>query len=183
MNDLAARQLLALREVGGTLEAAGIDYWVFGGWAVDLHAGRVTRAHDDVDLAVWHHDLSVIGSLLEAQGWRHAPTGDENGGTGYERAGVRLELTFLARDREGIYTPLREGRASWSEETFADDVRELMGTRARVTAREPLAHGKSSPRADPEDASKDRADHLVLSELDPTEELPNAPTERPAPSA
>jgi hypothetical protein len=27
-------------------------YWLFGGWAVDFHAGRVTRDHADIDLAV-----------------------------------------------------------------------------------------------------------------------------------
>ena len=28
-----------------------------GGWAVDLHAGAVTREHDDIDIAVWLDDV------------------------------------------------------------------------------------------------------------------------------
>jgi hypothetical protein len=28
-----------------------IAYWLFGGWAVDFHAGQVTREHGDIDIA------------------------------------------------------------------------------------------------------------------------------------
>ena len=166
MDELGAQQLDALGRVGGLLAGAGVDYWLFGGWAVDFHAGTVTRAHADIDIAVWFEDLPRIARFLESEGWRHVPSEDDDGGTGYERAGVRLELTYLVRERDGsVYTPLRHGRASWSEETFADDVRELLGVRARVVALAPLTDGKSTPRDDAEDAAKDQADFVVLSRL------------------
>src|SRR5439155_10690390 len=96
------------------LERHGIEYWLFGGWAVDLHAGSVTRVHDDVEIAVWLEDHERIAALLVADGWKHAPEEDEEGYTGYERGTVRLEVAFLARDENGqVYTPLREGRATW----------------------------------------------------------------------
>jgi hypothetical protein len=41
-----------------------LDYWVFGGWAVDLYAGRVTRPHSDIDVAIWYEDLEQINTLL-----------------------------------------------------------------------------------------------------------------------
>jgi hypothetical protein len=98
-----------------------------------FYAGSVTRPHDDIDLAVWPEDLPRIARLLEADGWRHAPSEDEDGGTGYERSGVRLELTFLVRDDDGsIFIPMSHGRVPWSKEGFADDVRELHGVRSRV---------------------------------------------------
>jgi len=49
-------QLAGLAGLHELLERHAIEYWLFGGWAVDFHAGSVTRAHDDLDLAVWPRD-------------------------------------------------------------------------------------------------------------------------------
>jgi Aminoglycoside-2''-adenylyltransferase len=165
MDELAAGQLSALARVGGLLGDAEIDHWLFGGWAVDFHAGTVTRAHFDVDLAVWQDDLPRIVELLQADGWQHAPEDDEDGGTGYERAGVRLELTYLVRAGERVVTPLRHGEATWPPGALGKVVGELHGVRARLLGLAALRDGKSSPRDDPDDAAKDRADFQQLSRL------------------
>lgn len=150
------------------LAAAGIEYWLFGGWAVDFHVGERTRPHDDVDVAVWRADLPRIASLLAEDGWSHAPEPDEDGGTGYEREGVRLELTYLARGEGGrVVTPLRGGEAAWAADAFGDDVRELDGVRARVVSLQALTRTKSSARGDAEEARKDRADLSRLAALRP----------------
>jgi hypothetical protein len=160
------QQLTALARVAELLDGAGIPYWLFGGWAVDFYVGSITRPHDDLDLAVWLDDVPRIADLLERDNWRHAPEPDEDGGTGYERNGVRLELTYLVRGEDGrVFTPLREGDAPWSDEALANDVRELHGIRARLVGLGPLTRGKSSPRDDPADAAKDRADHERLAGL------------------
>lgn len=171
---LASQQLSALARVSGLFEDEGIAYWLFGGWAVDFYAGSVTREQDDVDLAVWLKDVPRIMELLEGDGWRHAPLNDEDGGTGYERGSVRLELTYLIRHPDGgIFTPFRRGRGQWSEEALADDVGELHGVRSHLIALGPLTRVKSSPRDDPEDAAKDSADFEQLSRL-----RTGTPTER-----
>jgi dihydrofolate reductase len=163
---VAASQLAALASVDALLEHAGIAYWLFGGWAVDFYAGSITRSHFDVDVAVWLDDLPRITVLLEEDGWWHAPEPDENGGTGYERDGIRLELTYLVRnDDGGVVTPLRDFEAQWSEGAFAADTQELRGVQARIIGLHALAQGKSSPRDDPNDAAKDNADFDVLSGL------------------
>jgi hypothetical protein len=163
----AAQQLSALARLSELFEEARIANWLFGGWAVDFYAGAVTRAHDDLDMAVWLEDLPRIAKVLEGEGWRHAPLDDEDGGTGYERGTVRLELTFLVRDGDGrIFTPLRNGRAAWAEEALANDMRELRGARSRLVALAPLMRGKATPRDDPEEAAKDRADFEELSRLE-----------------
>jgi Aminoglycoside-2''-adenylyltransferase len=137
-NALASQQLSALARVSGLFEDAGIAYWLFGGWAVDFYAGSVTREHDDVDLAVWLKDVPRVMELLEGDGWRHAPLNDEDGGTGYERGSVRLELTYLIRHPDGgIFTPLRRGRGEWPKEALADDVGELFGVRSRLVGSGP----------------------------------------------
>ena len=109
-------QLAAVRSIHELFEEQGIEYWMFGGWAVDFHAGSVTRVHDDLDIAVWLEDRDQIAALLRANGWSHAPEPHEDGYTGYERDAVRLELAFLARSEGGsVHTPLRVGRATWPD--------------------------------------------------------------------
>jgi hypothetical protein len=132
-------QLAALARVSAQLAADGIDYWLFGGWAADFYAGEVTRPHSDVDLAIWRDDLERIVELLQQDGWRHAPDEDEDGGTGFERDGVRLELTYLVRDGDRqICIPLQRGLVRWPEKAFGDDVGELDGVRARLIGRHAL---------------------------------------------
>jgi hypothetical protein len=145
-------QLSALARVDELLGGAGIDYWLFGGWAVDFYAGGVTRPHDDVDIAVSLDDHPRIAELLRDEGWVHAPEPDEDGGTGYERAGVRLELTFVEC-------------VPWPPDSLGADVAELDGVRARLISLPALKRGKSSPREEPADASKDVADATVLAGL------------------
>jgi hypothetical protein len=144
----------------------GIDYWLFGGWAVDFHAGRVTRPHADVDLAVWAVDLDRIRALLEARGWVHAPEAGEDGYTGYERGGTRLELAFLARDEVGgIFTPVADGQGTWPVGSFGADQAEVDGVVARVVSLASVVQDKSGPRDDPAVAAKDRGDVAVLRSL------------------
>jgi hypothetical protein len=164
-----AKSAARLRTIGWLdvlLAEQGIDYWLFGGWAVDFHAGRVTRDHADIDVAVWAADLTRIGTLLEAEGWAHAPEPEEEGYTGYERGDTRLELAFLARDDGGtICTPLREGRGDWPTGSFGDAQADVDGVVARVVGLTSLIEDKSGPRLDPAVAAKDRADVAVLISL------------------
>ena len=159
-----AEQLAALARLHELLVGHGIEYWLFGGWAVDFHAGQVTRPHDDLDIAVWLKDLDRIAALLAADGWKHAPEEDENGYTGYARGTVRLELAFLARSENGeVYTPLREGRAPWPDGAFGSDAAELLAVRAKVIGLRALKADKSETRNDALVAAKDRADLETLS--------------------
>ena len=161
-----AEQLAALARVHELLVRHGIEYWLFGGWAVDFHAGAVTRPHDDLDIAVWLEDLDRIAALLAADGWKHAPEENEDGYTDYVRGTARLELAFLARgEKREVYTPLREGRARWPDGAFENDVAELLGVRAKVISLRALKAEKSEIRNDALVAAKDRADLATLSLL------------------
>ena len=158
-------QLVALASVHELLDCHGIEYWLFGGWAVDFYAGAVTRPHDDVDIAVWLDDHERIAGLLEADRWKHAPDEDD-GGTGYERDGVRLELTFLVRGDDGnAYVPLRGGHVRWTATLSERPLAELEGVTARLMSFAALKNGKSQPRGDPGEAAKDRADFDALSRV------------------
>ncbi len=159
-------QLSAIAQTHELFTRSGIDYWLFGGWAVDFHVGSITRSHDDIDVAVWLDDHDRIDRLLSAEGWKHVPEADEDGGTGYERDEVRLELTFVVSGDGGeVYIPLRAGRVLWSDEPMSTDVLEMSDVRARVLGLAALKRGKSHPRDDPAEAAKDRADFATLFQL------------------
>ena len=152
-------QLTALAQLDQLFERHEVAYWLFGGWAVDFHVGRVTRGHEDIDIAVWLDDRERVSILLLECAWAHRPTPGEDGHTAYERNGIRLEVAFLARDERGhVYTPLRDGRGDWPAGSFGDEVAQLRGVRARVVGRESLIADKSSIRPDAVTAAKDRAD-------------------------
>jgi hypothetical protein len=151
----AVAQLAALARIDELLTANGIDYWLFGGWAVDFYAGTVTRPHDDLDIAVSIDDHERVAALLFGEDWVHAPEPDEQGGTGYERDGVRLELTFLEQ-------------VPWPPDASGTDRGELEGVGARLIALAALRRGKSAPRDEPGDAAKDRADAATLTRLGET---------------
>jgi hypothetical protein len=156
-------QLAAVDEIHRLLEREGIDHWLFGGWAVDFHAGAITRPHDDVDLAVWADDHDRIAELLHRSGWTHAPYADEDGGTGYERGPVRVELTFLVRHEDGsIRISLRAGAFPFAGGAFGGELLTLAGQRCHVLERDSLVGMKSSPRADSEDQAKDASDLSAL---------------------
>ena len=159
-------QLSAIAQTHDLFTRSGIGYWLFGGWAVDFHVGSITRSHDDIDVAVGVDDHERIARLLRGEGWKHAPDADEDGGTGYERDAVRLELTFVMRGDGGeVYVPLRAGRVLWLDEPMSTDLLELSGVRARVLGLAALKRGKSRFRDDPLEAAKDRADFEILSQL------------------
>ena len=163
----AEQQLAALADVGAALDQGGFDYWLFGGWAVDFHAGAVTRGHSDIDLAVWADDADAINSALGASGWQHKPAAEEDGGTGYERHDVRVELTYLAKGEGGkVFIALRDENLLWSESPLGDEVLDLQGTHTRVIPLRLLRRGKARPREDPDEAVIDRADFDTLSRLD-----------------
>ena len=166
IGDRTAAQLGAIRWLHAVLGERDIDYWLFGGWAVDFHAGRVTREHEDVDLAIWQGDLGPVTAVLQANDWVHAPGPAEDGYTAFEKEGVRLEVAFLDRDELGtVFTPLAQGRGDWPAGSFVDVEAQVSGVQARVVGRASLIEDKSGRREDAITAAKDRADVAVLSWL------------------
>lgn len=56
-------------EVVEVLEAAGVDVWLDGGWAVDALISEQTRDHGDLDLVVRSEDANRAISVLEPSGY------------------------------------------------------------------------------------------------------------------
>jgi lincosamide nucleotidyltransferase A/C/D/E len=63
-------------EIARLFDQKGIEFYVDGGWAVDILLGEQTRPHADLDLAIQHKDVPSLRSLLEARGYRELPRDD-----------------------------------------------------------------------------------------------------------
>jgi Aminoglycoside-2''-adenylyltransferase len=82
-------QALTPQEAFKLLREVGAPWWVAGGWALDLHLGRVSRAHKDLDIGIFRRDAAIIFASLP--GWEF----------------------FEAKD--GILTQIHEDRAPRAE--------------------------------------------------------------------
>jgi lincosamide nucleotidyltransferase A/C/D/E len=58
-------------QVVDALEAAGVRFWIAGGWGVDLLVGSPTRRHDDLDVVLsdFEGDQARAGDALEPLGY------------------------------------------------------------------------------------------------------------------
>jgi hypothetical protein len=116
---LTDAQLAAIAQLTHSFDASGVEHWFFGGWGVDLAVGRVTRAHDDVDVVVWEHDGARVCDLLDAADWNREPDHYPDEGSRHSRNGVLLEITYVVRDAAGaLRTPGRWSGLEWPADSF-----------------------------------------------------------------
>lgn len=54
-------------EVADELRGLPSRWWIAGGWAIDLHLGRQSRAHADIDVLILRRDQSTVQRHLS--GW------------------------------------------------------------------------------------------------------------------
>jgi hypothetical protein len=145
------------------LEAAELEYWIFGGWAVDVLVGRLTRPHDDIDVLVWRHDEARVHAALQGAGWVHAPTPEDLVGTNYGQDGYELQLTFVVPGPQGgVVVPVPEKPIVLSSGPLAFARRELNDVSVRVLTLETMLETKAAPRPDEAGGAKDRADLAAL---------------------
>lgn len=158
-----AEGLAALASAARALEAADLEHWFFGGWAVDLWVGRPTRPHDDIDVIVWRADEPRVHDALTAAGWVHTPTPEDLVGTNYARDQDELQITFVVPgDEGGVVVPVPDGPIVLSVGPLAFARRDLGGVAVRVLTLEMMLAIKASPRPDEVGGAKDRADLAAL---------------------
>lgn len=111
---------------------AGFDrpWFVAGGWALDLFIGRVTRAHEDVEVAVHRRDQHALREHLAGWEWKIVVPGSRGGQRPWTSAEVLMPPLHELRAR-------RAGAALevLLEESFAGEWR----YRRDITVTRPLA--------------------------------------------
>ncbi len=156
-------QTAALAGAADALESAGLEHWFFGGWAVDLWVGRLTRAHDDIDVLVQRADEAGVDAALTAAGWVHTPRDDDLVGTEYAGDGYALQLTFVETDDDGrVVVPVPGQPIVVSDGPLDHAHRPLGHLHVRVLTLEKMLEGKAVPRPDEAGGAKDRADLAAL---------------------
>ena len=90
------QEVKALLEVAEALGNLRAPFYFAGGWAIDLHLGRVTREHQDIDTLVMRRDHLLLHKALKGFSLKKIiphPDGMPNRGTIVEwRSGDKLEL-------------------------------------------------------------------------------------------
>ena len=90
------REVKALLEVAEALGNLRAPFYFAGGWAIDLHLGRVTREHHDIDALVMRRDHLLLHKALKGFSLKKIiphRDGMPNRGTIVEwHPGERLEL-------------------------------------------------------------------------------------------
>jgi hypothetical protein len=66
---------LGLEDVLALMKHFAAPWWIGGGWALDLHIGRQTREHADVDVIIRRTDQELLRTLLPAWDIRVAHEG------------------------------------------------------------------------------------------------------------
>ena len=62
--DLGEWKPLRPEQVRPRLAAVGVPWWIAGGWALDLHLGRQTRPHADLDVGLLRADQQAVFEAL-----------------------------------------------------------------------------------------------------------------------
>jgi hypothetical protein len=55
---------LTPQQVAEALRGSGFPWWIAGGWALDLFMGRQTRAHNDIEIAIFRGDEDKLRAQL-----------------------------------------------------------------------------------------------------------------------
>lgn len=102
MIDQNRKNLEAMQLVQAVSERFSTASWLWGGYVVDVHVGRVLREHDDLDYLTWNL-YALKDKFAEAfarLGWQAETL--ENGDLRLTKEGVRIHLgqvQFLSRAR------------------------------------------------------------------------------------
>lgn len=162
-------QLQHLAELCRVFKVVGVDWWLFGGWAVDFNLGRISRAHDDIEVYVWERDVEAVKDALVSVGYEAPPALHPNEGQPFTKNGEELGVWFLTMDDRG--RPMMRGR--WADWRLPDGAFEqtplMLGTiEARALSPDALIEMKVNFPRYANDAAlreKDQADIALLRSL------------------
>jgi lincosamide nucleotidyltransferase A/C/D/E len=94
---------MALDDVAGLLASTPIRWWFTGGIALELHAGRSWRSHDDIDVGLCRGELALLAPLLDDWEIHVAAAGELRPWRGEHLLGDRHENNLWLRRPGGAW--------------------------------------------------------------------------------
>jgi hypothetical protein len=118
-SEFSKLQLRLIAEVQNALKAADIEWWLYGGWAVDFVYGAMTRDHSDIEIFIWEEDgVSVRRALTDAE-FLAAPGLHPDEGQPFLKDGLEINATYLRKNADGtVVTPGRWADWPWLPGSF-----------------------------------------------------------------
>ncbi|MGE6256838.1 nucleotidyltransferase domain-containing protein [Heyndrickxia sporothermodurans] len=98
-----AAQLKILSEINAISAEIGCEFWLRGGWAIDFLLGRVTRAHDDIDLVTWIQHREQLERALADAGYKQTPVKEDfrDRQSDFCKDDVEVTFSYITRTSEG----------------------------------------------------------------------------------
>lgn len=56
---------LSITEIQSIFSIIPIQWWIAGGWALDIYLQKITRAHDDIDIVIFRSEHLILKRLLD----------------------------------------------------------------------------------------------------------------------
>jgi hypothetical protein len=138
-------QLAVVAELGVALSAAGVRFWLRGGWAVDFLLGALTRPHEDVDVVAWRRHRPRVRRALTAAGFRVVRETEKQ--IDFEKQGVDVTFVYLRRAGAGRIVTHGVPEWTWRPDALPPAWRGIDGVACRVvSARQLLEEKEGDPR-------------------------------------
>ncbi|WP_233569807.1 nucleotidyltransferase domain-containing protein [Falsibacillus albus] len=102
-------QLIKLSEISDLCHSLNINLWLRGGWAIDFLIGRISRAHEDIDLVIWARDKMILEKELDKMGFMRNAVSERQ--TDFSKDGVDVQFLYLTQVENGTIFPL--GLPQW----------------------------------------------------------------------
>jgi hypothetical protein len=132
-------KLKCLKELSDIVNSLDAQCYIVGGWAYDAKRGRLTKYHNDFDIALLESDMASIFSVLEREGFIiHQITPFLYIG---EKNGMKVDLFIWKEVVEGFIECMEHGNLVRIPRSFFSDFEdvELYGIKFKTLSNEFLA--------------------------------------------
>lgn len=102
-NEILLSQFQVLTEINTIFLSLNTNFWLRGGWAIDIILGKITRPHSDVDLVALVDDRIQLEQALVVAWFRKIPISEYQ--TDFLKNNVDVSLIFVTRSKEGQFIP------------------------------------------------------------------------------
>ena len=83
------------------LEQMGVTFWIDGGWCVDALVGRITRVHDDLDIALAWKDVVPMEAYLLSKGYKRVEEESKWNFVMMDEEGRKIDFHAFVKDEQG----------------------------------------------------------------------------------